>query len=259
MKEKEITRRTFLGLATASAALHLAPWTISCQRKTDYFIYNGQPLTLNATSFKDAISSFELNDLDDPQPVHKATLVDCTPLTERLWRNAVNDVESNIIEADGQKYLGAGSDFGPKIFTRDTSYSGVLGINFLYPEIVKSSLKVARKARKYLAWRVKSKEYLTPEIKVDWKVENTNFLAKYKTNSYVRRTDDVIWLWCAADLAEKSGKIEDYQWIYEDGNYFFEHFYFPFFDETDGLFRGQATYIDIHFENNWKATGYPQA
>ncbi|MDA3963097.1 MAG: hypothetical protein PF961_20110, partial [Planctomycetota bacterium] len=41
------------------------------------------------------------------------------------------------------------------------------------------------------------------------------------------------------------------------GDKFFERFYKPFFDPSDGLYRGQATFCDIHFPGKC-SSGYPQ-
>jgi hypothetical protein len=51
---------------------------------------------------------------------------------------------------------------------------------------------------------------------------------------------------------------EDWQWIYTNGTRCFDTFYWHFYDKSDGLFRGQASFMDIH-TIEFKATGYPQA
>ncbi len=196
-----------------------------------------------------------LNDLPDPQPKLDVRLKNATPLMERLWRIALSDVESNIVETDDGKYFGAGKSFGVVVFTRDISYSGVLGLNKLYPEIMKQSLRATRDVRLRLGFTVQ-KEYVLENIDVLWQPEDISevgFAQKYHTNSYCRRTDDVVWLWCAYDLFSKTGTKEDWQWVYKMGNKFFEEFYDPFFDSTDDLFYGQRSQKSLVMKKKLKS------
>jgi hypothetical protein len=78
----------------------------------------------------------------------------------------------------------------------------------------------------------------------------------YRTNNYVRRTDDVVWLWAAAELVELLDDPDYAAWVYETGCEFFRRFYDPFHDESTGLYRGQACFIDIAFPGK-HASGYP--
>ena len=70
-------------------------------------------------------------------------------------------------------------------------------------------------------------------------------MLKYKTNSYTRATDDVVWLWAADDLFTIHPELADWKWMLENGEHFFKVFYEPWFDPTDGLFRGQPLFHDI--------------
>jgi len=208
--------------------------------------------TINNTKFK-------FSNLNFPRPKLNVRLNNAPPIMESLWRIALTDVESNIVETEDGKYFGAGKSFGIVVFTRDISYSGVLGLNKLYPEIMKRSLRVTRDVRLRLGFKVQ-KEYVLENIDVPWQPEEiseSGFAQKYHTNSYCRRTDDVVWIWCAYDLFSKHGTEEDWQWLYKMGNKFFEEFYDPFFDSSDDLYYGQASFIDIHCAGH-KATGYPQ-
>ena len=221
--------------------------------------YNKPPLILNDTSITDVLGTISLKDLPDPQPKLDVRLKKASPLIERLWRIALFDVESNIVETEDGKYFGAGAIFGVTVFTRDISYSGILGLNKLYPEIMRLSLKATREVRARLAFKVQT-EYVLENIDVPWQPEEVSevgFAQKYHTNSYCRRTDDVVWLWAAFDLFSKHGTKEDWQWLYETGIKFFEEFYNPFYDFADGLYFGQASFVDIHNAFH-KATGYPQ-
>ncbi|HMP75742.1 MAG TPA: hypothetical protein PKE12_05525 [Kiritimatiellia bacterium] len=223
------------------------------------FQYAQAPLLLGAESVEDGLRTIALQDLPSPEPAHPLRLAGVTPLTERLWRIALSNVESNVVETENGRYFGAGTKFGLRVYTRDISFAGVLGLNQFYPELMKSSLEVTRRLRFKLGLMV-SKGYAVPGVDAAWQeldLEEREFLQHYHSNSYTRRTDDVIWLWAASDLFTKHPAIADYTWLYETGRRCFEEFYDPFFDASDGLYRGQATFVDIHFFTH-KTGGYPQ-
>jgi hypothetical protein len=208
--------------------------------------------TINNTKFK-------FSNLNFPRSNLNIRLKNAPEIMEKLWQIALTDVESNIVETEDGKYFGAGKIFGVVVFTRDISYSGVLGLNKLYPEIMKQSLRATRDVRLRLGFKV-LKEYVLENIDVPWQPEEISevgFAQKYHTNSYCRRTDDVVWLWAAYDLFSNHGTDEDWEWLYKTGNRFFKEFYDPFFDLNDNLYFGQASFIDIHGVGH-KATGYPQ-
>ncbi len=197
--------------------------------------------------------------LPDPVPAHPARLKGAAPLLDRLWRIALYDVEANIVRHGNQEYFGAGNEFGSIVYTRDISYAGILGLNRLYPAIMQASLAHTRRVRLQLGFTV-PRAYYVPELLAQWALENTTedaFLRAHHTNNFMRRTDDVIWLWAAHDLAVSQGEQSGWRWLYDTGKTCFEQLYTPLFDPADGLYRGQASFIDIHFEDR-KATGYPQ-
>ncbi len=221
--------------------------------------YNEPPLTLDDSTITDARSTISVEDLPDPEPECRIRLRHTTPLMERLWRIALADIENNIVQADGRRYFGAGSKFGAMVYTRDISYSGILGLNALYPELTLDSIRHTRRVRSELMFRVSS-GCTIDGIDVPWVEENISepaFIKTYNTNSYTRRTDDVVWLWAAGNLLEEQGWEEEWSWLYETGKDFFAQFYDPFFDPDDGLYFGQASFIDVHFTDR-KTTGYPQ-
>lgn len=217
-------------------------------------------VTLTDTCLADGEYTVTLNDLPDPQPECGVRLTNTTPLVERLWRIALSDVESNIYSSGNRRYFGAGKDFGFCVFTRDICYSGLLGLNELYPEIMFQSIRYTREVREKLGFRV-SRGYRVDEINVPWIEEDVSeketFIPQYHTNSYTRRTDDVIWLWCAMDLIVGQNWMDELSWVYDTGKMFFAEFYQPFFDSSDGLYRGQASFIDVHFPKA-KMSGYPR-
>ena len=76
---------------------------------------------------------------------------------------------------------------------------------------MRKSLEHTRRVRLKLGFTV-SRAHKVDGIEVDWAVEDISeeeFLAKYRTNSYTRRTDDVVWLWCAGDLNNGSWPFVD--------------------------------------------------
>lgn len=222
--------------------------------------YKGTALVLTDNRVSDSGRAVGLDDLPDPQPLCQVRLVDTTPLMERLWRIALSDIESNIVQVEGKRFFGAGEQFGFTVFTRDISYAGVLGLNALYPEVMLSSMRYCRELRRRVGFRL-SQPYVLDAIKAPWirtpfKTEG-ELQKKYGTASIARRTDDVVWMWCAADLIEQHEMNEEWPWFYQTGCDFFNEFYAPFFDEADGLYHGQASFIDIHYVPHGKATGYP--
>ena len=193
-------------------------------------------------------------------PINQTELVGASPIIAKLWKVALRDIESNIVETDKGTYFGAGANFGAKIYTRDISFAGILGLNDLYPQIMLDSLKVTRDVRLDLKLKV-SEEHAIPEIEAPWEIlpiPEKEFFQTIHTNSYTRRTDDVIWLWAAEDLLTKMDS-PDWEWLYETGVQSFEVLYDPFFDPSDGLYRGQAAFIDVHYEQSRKTTGYPDS
>jgi hypothetical protein len=100
---------------------------------------------------------------------------------------------------------------------------------------------------KALGYQV-SRPHLVSEIDAPWKViaeEDKDIMAKFKTNSYTRRTDDVVWMWAAHDLFTLHPELADWKWFHQNGSEFFKDFYGPWFDASDGLYRGQPLFHDI--------------
>jgi hypothetical protein len=110
-----------------------------------------------------------------------------------------------------------------------------------------SSLKLTREVRKGLGYKV-SAPHQVSEIDAPWEViaqVDKEVMAKYKTNSYTRATDDVVWLWAADDLFTLHPELADWKWMLENGEHFFNIYYAPWFDPSDGLYRGQPLFHDI--------------
>jgi hypothetical protein len=220
------------------------------------FLFEQGSLVMTAEALRDSNGSFSLAQLPNPKPKCNMELKgDVTPLTARMWKIALDDVEHNMVTSEsGAVYFGAGNKYGLRIYERDIAVSGVLGLNHLYPEVMLSSLKVAREIRKELGYKV-SAPHVVQEIDVPWEViaqADKAIMEKYRTNSYTRRTDDVAWLWAVDDLFMLHPEIAEWKWMVENGDYFFKVFYDPWFDKTDGLFRGQPLFHDI------QSSAYPK-
>lgn len=214
---------------------------------------------LEDTSVRDDLRTIRLEDLPEVDPRHPLRLAAATPLLEHLWRMALFDCEINIVERDGLRFFGAGDNFGDGIFTRDICYSGILGLNRVYPDLMWDSLEATRTIRRQLGFKV-PRGYAAEEIDAPWEIVDLSrevFQARFGTAPISQRTDDVVWLWCAADLLRRdSGDERRREWVYEEGRHFFEAFYDFWHDPEDGLYRGQSSFIDVHFLDK-VATGYP--
>jgi len=224
-------------------------------------IYKGPDLELREDRVIDKLGTIKLSDIPDPQPDCPVRLQNTTPILERLWRVALWDIESNIKETERGRYFAGGANFRLMVYTRDISYSGILGLNRVYPEIMRSSLEVTRNTRRALGFKV-SRGHAVPEIDVPWEeldLSEGEFSARFDTNCYSRRTDDVVWLWAMSDLFSRmDAGPDDWTWLYETGLEFFERFYDPFYDSSDGLYRGQASFIDVAWpERPRPVGGYP--
>ena len=210
--------------------------------------YKGESLVMDDTSITDALATVRVDDLPDPEPACPVRLSGASPLVERMWRIALADIEANIVTDQGVRYFGAGRHFGSIVYTRDIAISGVFGLNELYPRIMRNSLEHTRKVRARLGFTVPENE-VPAGLDIPWvadKLDNRAFLRKHQTNGYVRRTDDVIWLWAAADLFDRDAVTrEDWRWLHDTGSRFFDVFYAPFYDEADGLYMGQSLFVDI--------------
>ncbi|MCA1810056.1 MAG: hypothetical protein ABR497_07985 [Kiritimatiellia bacterium] len=223
-------------------------------------IYESKELKLLPDRVIDRLGEITLADIPDPQPQCPVRLAGATPLMERLWRVALHDAETNIRDSDQGRYFAGGAKFGTIVFTRDISYAGVLGFNGLYPEIMRSGLKITREVR-WKAGFVVTTGHVVSGIDAPWEdpgLDNQGFKELYNTNCYTRRTDDVVWLWAARDLFAKTSPGQaEWTWLYENGKRYFERFYRPFYDADDGLYRGQISFVDVRWPHKPRAGGYP--
>ena len=98
------------------------------------------------SAITEKIIPHSLSQIPDVQPECPARLKNAPPLFEKLWRAALKEIEDNycidtpygVIYSAGN----AGRHFRARIFNRDVGYSGLLGMNALYPEKMLSSMKI---------------------------------------------------------------------------------------------------------------------
>jgi len=110
------------------------------------FLFEQGPLVMTEDALRDANGQFSLAQLPAPEPKCKVRLTgNITPLTQRMWQIALADVERNQVKHEsGVVYFGAGSRYGDRVYTRDISIAGVLGVNRFYPNGMLASLKLTR-------------------------------------------------------------------------------------------------------------------
>ncbi len=177
------------------------------------------------------------------------------PMMNILHTVAINDFEVNNVDND---HFRVSPDFHyDMFFTRDIAFSSYLGANFLFPEMIKRHLRRCRELRRKVGF-ITARDHEIPIAEVREKevvedMTNLEFFAKYRTHAYARRTDDVCWVpgyWEAMKLVREPGELE---WFTREFEYFDEHFYEPFRDPSDGLYRGQSSFIDV------AGTGYPDS
>ena len=176
------------------------------------------------------------------------------PMLNILHTIAVNDFEVNNIDND---HFRVSPDFHHDMFfTRDIAFSSYLGANFLFPEMIKKHLRKCRQLRREVGF-ITARDHEIPiaAVKEKERVEdltNLEFFEKYRTHAYARRTDDICWVlgyWEAMKVKAVPGELD---WFVQEFEYFDQHFYQPFLDPADGLYRGQSSFIDVG------GTGYPE-
>lgn len=181
----------------------------------------------------------------------------------KAWRLAVFEAESNIKPCPyGGEYFTAGGRGGwyDMLFGQDTVACGLLAFNRLYPEVMKNQIRSYVLARLNIGfmcpegWLLQNCEKAIPLHMNVWQPDSREFCNRYHMSPALNRTgQDVGWLWTAGDLFDLHGDRMDWAWLYGMGNIFFDYFYKPFYDEADGLYFGQASFIDV----GWN--GYPFA
>jgi len=223
-------------------------------------VYKSDHLNLTPVSISDVIGKFSVADLPAVHPACTFKLKkNTTVLTQRMWEIALHDVEQNLITNNYGTYFAAGRRYTDRVYTRDIAYAGILGLNELYPAEMLQSLKITRTVISKMAYKVSSDEVIT-EINAPWEAittERKQFMALFKSNSITRRTDDVVWIWAVDNLFKSHPEIADWNWFYSTAKSNFNELYAPWFDQTDGLYKGQNTFHDI--QSSAYPKGYSQA
>ena len=218
-------------------------------------VYEKGPLLLKANSLEDGLGQFVTADLPSVNPKNTMALKpEATPLTKKMWAIALNDVELNLITNDYGTYFAAGRRYTDRVYTRDISYAGILGLNAFYPREMMTSLRVTRNVVSKMGYKVSADEVIK-EIDAPWEAitdDRKQIMAEFKSNSITRRTDDVVWIWAADDLFKSHPEVADWNWFYTNGKNNFELFYAPWYDKKDGLYKGQSTFQDL------QSDGYPE-
>ena len=224
------------------------------------FLYEKGPLVLKANSLEDGLGRFETADLPNVNPKSTIGLKPiATPLTKKMWNIALHDVELNLITNDYGTYFAAGRRYTDRVYTRDISFAGILGLNAIYPKEMMNSLRVTRKVVSKMGYKVATEE-VVKEIDAPWDAitdDRKQIMAQFKSNSITRRTDDVVWIWAVDDLFQSHPEVADWNWFYTNGKSNFDTLYAPWYDTTDGLYKGQNTFQDL--QSDGYPDGYSQA
>ena len=177
------------------------------------------------------------------------------------WLLAVFEAEANIQPCPyGGEYFTAGGRGGwhDMLFGQDTVACGLLAFDRLYPQVMKNQIRSYVLARLNIGfmcpdgWLLENCEKSIPLHMNVWQPDSREFCNRYHMSPALNRTgQDVGWLWTAGDLFDLHGDRMDWAWLYGMGNIFLDYFYKPFYDDTDGLYFGQASFIDV----GWN--GYP--
>jgi hypothetical protein len=232
--------------------------TISLVTSSAYsqkLVYDKAPLVLKSSSLEDGLGRFETSDLPEEKPKCTISLKPiATPLTKKMWNIALHDAELNLITNNYGTYFAAGRRYTDRVYTRDISFAGILGLNAIYPQEMMKSFRVTREVVAKMGYKVSTEE-VVKEIDAPWDAitdDRKQIMAQFKSNSITRRTDDVVWIWATDDLFKSHPEVADWNWFYTNGKSNFDALYAPWFDATDGLYRGQNTFQDLQSE------GYPE-
>ena len=96
-------------------------------------IYNSDPLILTETTLTDALGGFTVDDLPSVNPKCQTMLREnATPLTKKMWRIALNDIEQNGVTNSYGSYFAAGRRYTDRVYTRDIAFAGILGLNVIF-------------------------------------------------------------------------------------------------------------------------------
>jgi hypothetical protein len=204
------------------------------------------------------------------------TVRSSSPLFDALYALSIRDHKRLVIDSDRYYYalcmkffhsreipegiypqgsvFWAGYGFNTLLYTRDVAYASWLGTAYPFPQAVRDHLMHVRNLRKNLGLKV-SRDHTIPIAGIPTEVldmDERDLKRRYNTNSYTRRTDDVVWVFGLWEVYKRTQDTALLQTMMDTFTYFDWHFYRYFLDEADGLYRGQATFIDPG------GNGYPE-
>ena len=198
--------------------------------------------------FNKMVKETNIMDLEYVKPNKQIKFTYKNKMIEKLWNIALSDVEKNrcVDTPYGKVYSagGYGKEFFGMVFTRDTSYSGLLALNALYPNEMLECIKAVRNIRLNLGFACFREEGNVLEGIDDvviYDIPKIEFFKKFQKASAINKTDDVVWVWCAYDLLKKNKfGMSEWNWLYHMGVGCFEKLYNRFYDPNDGLYYGRS-------------------
>lgn len=171
-----------------------------------------------------------------------------------LFHMACHDLH-RLYREEGYFVAGLNNHFNTwLIYTRDISYSSYLGLAYLMPDEVINHLRYTRKLRMNVGFRhSRGHEIPLPSVPnqlVD--LPEGEFKKMFGSNSVSRRTDDIVWVpgWYQCWLVLRDDRLLTE--MVETFEAFDSAFYRHYYDPADGLYSGQASFIDIG------GSGYPE-
>ena len=153
------------------------------------FLYKSTALVLTENTLSDGLGAFKVEDLPIVKPNFNINLKkNATPLTQKMWKIALHDVELNLITNDYGTYFAAGRRYTDRVYTRDIAFAGILGLNAIYPKEMLNSLRVTRDVVSKMGYKVSGEEVIK-EIDAPWEIiaeDKKEVMATYKSNSITR-------------------------------------------------------------------------
>lgn len=243
-------------------------------------IFANESFALTATTFSEGersasvdaagqLTTAEGTVLDTRVPDGFPQLSSSCPMLDALYGIAIRDHQRLVIERDAYLYMlcnrfgraskipegflpdgsvfWAGYGFNTLLYTRDTAFSSWMGTACILPDVVRSHLQYLRRLRRTVGLKVSEKHAIPIDgiPTEDLGISEPELGRQYNTNCYTRRTDDIVWvpgLWEVFKTTQDESLLE---YMLAEFDYFDTHFYRYFFDENDGLYRGQPTFIDV--------------
>lgn len=215
-------------------------------------------LSLTTTACHGPYVNYTVSDIPERHPLRPPTFAAKTPpIIRKLCLAALYDVESNIQYDGDRRYFvaaGRGRGFRGMIFIRDVSFSGLLGLNAWYPEVMADSFDYMRAKMLEVGTRNPPSHKMRgfPQFEIEPGTLR-EFTERHNMTPFARWTDGANAIWAMEDLLRKTeADTESRRRIYNFGQRMYETCFDHLYDEADGLYFGQAAFVDIGH------TGYPE-